>query len=252
MTAKESQIVVINEELNRELADPKVVSALIATTFRKFDATLMKQAIMEGMIRGFSFKDFLQKNVYALPFGEGYSLITSIDYNRKIGMRSGVVGVKAPIYETEKSEDGTTKIISCTVTVQRMVNGYVGDYTATVYFDEYYKAGKTWDGKYTPSMWDTKPRTMIAKVAEMHAYRKACPEELAQSYIEEEMPSDSSIIAGRANEAIRDAKTLSMGNLMKNGKEKEANHGAEDQSANGPTDAEGTQVGTESGEPTIE
>jgi hypothetical protein len=29
--------------------------------------------------------------------------------------------------------------------------------------------------------------TMIAKVAEMHALRKACPEELAKSYIEEEM-----------------------------------------------------------------
>ena len=35
-----------------------------------------------------------------------------------------------------------------------------------------------------------KPRTMISKVAEMHALRMACPEELAQSYVEEEVEAE--------------------------------------------------------------
>jgi len=124
------------------------------------------------MTRGFEFKDFLEKNVYAIPFKESYSLVTSIDYARKIGMRSGVVGVSAPIYEMDGSN-----ILSCTITVKRKVGEYIGDYTATAFFSEY-NTGR--------NQWATKPRTMIAKVAEMHALRKACPEELSQAYSEEE------------------------------------------------------------------
>src|SRR4030042_5304087 len=140
----------------------------------------MKQAITEGMIRGFKFKDFLDKNVYAIPYSSGYSLVTSVDYARKVAQNSGLVGKNEPVFET----DGD-KIVSCSVTVQKKskIDGYVGDFTAKVYFSEYYKAGKNG----YPSLWDTKPRTMIAKVAEMHALRMACPEELAKAYVEEEI-----------------------------------------------------------------
>lgn len=166
----------INEEINVELT-ADVSKALLATTFKGLQPTVMKQAMMEGMMRGFTFKDFLEKNVYAIPYSNGYSLITSVDYARKIGMRSGVVGVSAPVYEM----DGD-KILSCTVTVKRKVADTVGEYSATVYFAEY-DTGR--------NLWKTKPRTMIAKVAEMHAFRKACPEELSQAYTEEEMVKET-------------------------------------------------------------
>lgn len=175
----------INNEINTEIAKQDVQKALLATTFKGLTFNSMKQALMEGMMRGYKFKDFLEKNVYAIPFRDGYSLITSVDYARKVGMKSGIVGVSAPTYET----DGE-KIISCTVTVKRKIDSYIGEYTATVYFAEYYKGG--YNGK--PSLWDTKPRTMIAKVAEMHALRKACPEELAQAYVEEEMQKETVVI----------------------------------------------------------
>ena len=129
--------------------------------------------MFEGMTRGFTFKNFLEKDVYAIPFKDRYSLITSIDYARKLGMRSGVVGKSEPTIE---EKDGN--VISCTVTIKRKVNDYVGDYTAKVYFDEY-NTGK--------NLWLTKPRTMICKVAEMHALRSACPEEMDKVYVEEEM-----------------------------------------------------------------
>lgn len=181
---KESQIAVINAEINRELMDPAVGRALLATTFKGLNAVSMKMAIMEGMVRGFKFKDFLEKNVYAIPFKDGYALVTSIDRARKIGAKSGVVGIKKPQYVMDKFLPD--KIVSCEVTVQKRVGGYVGDYTAEVFFDEYYKPGRNnW-----PSLWDTKPRTMISKVAEMHALRKACPEELSQAYTEEEFDAD--------------------------------------------------------------
>lgn len=168
---------VINKEINSQLADKDVHKTLLATTFKGFEAVKMKQAIMEGMIRGFTFKDFLEKNVYAISYGNSYSLITSIDYARKIAMRSGLAGKSEPKY----TEDEKGNILTCTVTVKRNVNGVIGDYTATVYFKEY---------TTNKNLWTSKPRTMIAKVAEMHALRSAFPEEMAQQYVEEEMESE--------------------------------------------------------------
>lgn len=177
-----TNIIEIKAELTKQLS-PEILTALVATTFKGLAPENVKRAMLEGMMRGFKFDDFLQKNVYAIPFKDSYSLVTSIDYARKIGMRSGIVGTSAPEY-TEK--DG--QVISCTVTVKRKVGEYIGDYSATVFFSEY-NTGR--------NQWVTKPRTMIAKVAEMHALRKACPEELSQSYTEEEMevPKDKEVLS---------------------------------------------------------
>ncbi|MBP6980102.1 recombinase RecT [Candidatus Curtissbacteria bacterium] len=171
-------IVAIKAEINSQLKNKETLDSLLAITFKGLTPELAKRAMLEAMMRGFEFKSFLQKDVYALPFKnrkEGtttYSLVTSVDYARKVGMRSGVVGKSAPTYE---EKDG--KIVSCTITVKRKVDEYVGDYSATVFFDEYTTGER---------LWASKPRTMIAKVAEMHALRMACPEELSQTYIEEE------------------------------------------------------------------
>lgn len=173
-----STVALINDEINRELADPKAAAALLATTFKGLSPENMKQAITEGMIRGFSFKDFLEKKVYAIPYSNSYSLVTSIDHARVRAMRAGIIGKSAPQYEFD--EDGN--VISCSVTVKRMVGDAIGEFTATVYFDEY---------TTNKNLWASKPRTMIAKVAEMHALRMACPEELAQSYVEEEFASET-------------------------------------------------------------
>lgn len=165
----------LNKEINSEMTNEQVQKALIATTFKGFDVIKMKQAMLEGMLRGFTFKDFLEKNVYAISYGNAYSLITSIDYARKLGMRNGVVGKSAPKFE----HDDQGKIISCEITIKRSgTNGHIGEYSALVYFIEY-TTGK--------NLWTSKPHTMIAKVAEMHALRMACPEELSQAYVEEEM-----------------------------------------------------------------
>lgn len=184
---KKLELTKINEEINIQLKDKAVVATLMATVFKGLTPIAMKQAIMEGVIRGFIFKDFLEKNVYAIPFGTGYSLVTSIDYARKIGMRSGVVGKSEPIY----TEDEKGDIITCLITIKKTTSGIVGDFTAKVYFSEY-NTGK--------NLWQKKPRTMIAKVAEMHALRMACPEELAKAYIEEEMEKEVIEIDGDISE----------------------------------------------------
>lgn len=172
-TPQKTQLEVINIEIANELKSPETAKQLLTTTFKGLNEQSMKQAILEGMIRGFTFKDFLQKNVYAIPFGQAYSLVTSIEHARKLGARGGVNGKSAPTYV----EDESGNIISCSVTVFKK-GGHEGGYTATVYFKEY-STGK--------NLWVSKPRTMIAKVAEMHALRMACPEEMQQIYVSEEM-----------------------------------------------------------------
>lgn len=187
----------IKNDVVKQLADKQTLGILVATTFKGLSEDNVRRAMVEGYMRGFKFEDFLQKNVYAIPFSGGYSLVASIDYARKVGMRSGVVGTSAPTYQ---EKDGV--IISCTITVKRKVGEYVGEYSATVYMNEY-NTGK--------NQWASKPRTMLAKVAEMHALRKACPEELSQSYAEEEMEiaKDKPVVATTEFEdKLKSAKTV--------------------------------------------
>lgn len=175
---KESQLQLVEKEFKRELkVNQEALKALLQTTFKGLTGETMQKAIFEGMLRGYTFKDFLQKDVYAIPYGNNYSLVNSIDYSRKIAMRSGLAGKSEPQFK--ELENG--KIVSCTITVKRNVEGVIGDYTATVFFDEY-DTGR--------NLWQTKPHTMLAKVAEMHALRSAFPEEMAKQFIPEEMQKE--------------------------------------------------------------
>ena len=176
---KQNQLSLVEKEFQKELkVNNKALNALLQTTFKNFTPELMQKAIFEGMMRGFTFKDFLQKDVYAIPYGNNYSLVSSIDFSRKIAMRSGLAGKSEPKY----TYDGQKNLESCTITIKRNVDGIIGDYTATVFFNEY-STGK--------NLWQTKPHTMIAKVAEMHALRSAFPEEMTKQYITEEMQKGS-------------------------------------------------------------
>lgn len=179
---QESKVALIKSEINKQLGDAETLKSLLDTTFKGLEAPVAKRAMLEGMLRGFTFQDFLERNVYAIPYSNSYSLVTSIDHSRKIGAKSGIVGVDEPRYEYNVDSHSDYPI-SCSMTVhKRFPDGYVGDFTATVFFKEY-STGK--------NLWTSKPRTMIAKVAEMHALRKACPEELAQSYVEEEIQRET-------------------------------------------------------------
>lgn len=178
----------VSQEIKVELSNESVSRALIATTFKGLTQVLMKQALMEGMLRGFSFQEFMQRDVYALPFngkgGATYSIVTSIDFARKIASRTGqYFGKSAPKFEVNEEQG---QIISCEITVKKLINGQCGEFSALVYFNEY-------DGKR--NLWLSKPRTMIAKVAEMHALRMAFPEEMAKLYVEEEFDKPSRISA---------------------------------------------------------
>lgn len=179
-----NQIIEYKKEIQSLVSNQQIFKNLLDITFQGLSKENALTAMLEGRMVGYTIQNFLQKDVYAIPFKAGYSLVTSIDYARKIGQKEGVVGVSAPKYV---ENDG--KIISCEITVKKLVQGVTGEFSALVYFDEYYKPNK-----YGNSLWDTKPRTMIAKVAEMHALRKACPEELNKAYIEEEYVRERQVV----------------------------------------------------------
>lgn len=171
---QELSVKTLNQTIEAQLSEKETVQALVTTIFKDFQLPLMKQALLEGMMRGFSFKNFLDKDVYAIKYGNNYSLVSSIDYSRKIAMQTGeYAGKTEPLYE----DDANGRPKTCSVTVKRLKNGQVFDFSAKVYVSEYTTA---------KNQWAIRPRTMIAKVAEQHALRMAFPEELSKAYIEEE------------------------------------------------------------------
>lgn len=104
---------------------------------------------------------------------EKVSYVTSIDGYRIIAHRTGMFdGIDEPIYTYDKNG----ALESCTVKLYRKDSEHA--FSATVDFKEY-NAGR--------NLWLTMPKTMLAKVAEAHALRKAFPQDLSGVYTQDEM-----------------------------------------------------------------
>lgn len=195
MTQSTTSITEFRNEIQTEVMSKKeVFNALANNTFKGLDATNIPLALLDGMMRGYTIKDFMVKKIYATPFWNGklqkqeYALVQSIADVRTIAMKAGQTGKSEPKYTY--TNDGN-EILSCSVTVWKR-SGDDRGYTATVFFKEYEKpAYKTKEGKEIAGMWQTKPHTMIAKVAEMAVLRMAFPEALADAYIEEEFDKEA-------------------------------------------------------------
>lgn len=128
----------------------------------------------------------IHRNVKEKEFGKDVwkqkmSIQTSIDGFRVIAERSGdYAGQDEPIF----TEEGN-KLISCKVAVYRFRNDM--RYPAAVgvaYWSEYVQT----DNEGRPSgLWKKMPHTMLAKVAEALALRKAYPQDLSGLYTSDEM-----------------------------------------------------------------
>ena len=58
----------IKAEINTELANKETLAVLVDTTFKGLNPQNVKRAIFEGMIRGFTFKDFPRKKRLCYSF----------------------------------------------------------------------------------------------------------------------------------------------------------------------------------------
>lgn len=122
--------------------------------------------------------DPLTRQIYAIKRAGRMTIQTSIDGFRVIAERSGTyAGQDEPVWV----DDEKGKPIKCTVTVYRFApNGQ--RYPAGVgvaHFNEYYPNPM--------NLQKTMPHTMIAKVAEALALRKAFPQDLSGLYTNDEM-----------------------------------------------------------------
>ena len=125
----------------------------------------------------------LTRQIYAIKRAGKMTIQTSIDGFRVIAERSGsYAGQDEPVWEDD--EKGLP--IKCTVKVYRFTPNFEQRYCAGVgvaFFKEYYPS---------PIMLQkTMPHTMIAKVAEALALRKAFPQDLSGLYTSDEI-SDTS------------------------------------------------------------
>ena len=119
--------------------------------------------------------DPLMRQLYFIKYGNNVSYVTSIDGYRIVAHRTNeFAGVNEPVYSYDKNE----KLTHCSISVYKFVGGIKCAFTAKVKFSEY-NTGK--------NMWSKIPETMIAKVAEAHALRKAFPQDLSGIYTTDEM-----------------------------------------------------------------
>lgn len=116
-----------------------------------------------------------------------YTIQTGIDGYRLIADRTGQY---AGSDESWVEKDG--RPTSSTVTVHKVVNGVVCNFTATAHWDEYVQTGK--EGK-PMGLWAKMPHRMLAKCAEALALRKAFPQDLSGLYTAEEMSQADNVPA---------------------------------------------------------
>lgn len=129
--------------------------------------------------------DPFAKQIYMVGRWDGranatrYTIQTGIDGYRLIAERTGKY---AGSDESWVEQDG--KPVSATVTVRKIVDGQVCNFSATARIEEYVQTGK--DGK-PMGLWAKMPHRMLAKCAEALALRKAFPQDLSGLYTAEEM-----------------------------------------------------------------
>ena len=125
--------------------------------------------------------DPLSRQIYFIKRSGKMTIQTGIDGFRAVADRTGqYVGSSDPVFE----ENGEIPS-KATVTVNKVVGGIVGNFTATARWEEYFP------GEAQGFMWNKMPHTMLGKCAEALALRKAFPAQLSGLYTDHEMDQAS-------------------------------------------------------------
>ncbi|MBV8884505.1 MAG: phage recombination protein Bet [Chroococcidiopsidaceae cyanobacterium CP_BM_RX_35] len=123
--------------------------------------------------------DPFARQIYAIKRKGKMTIQIGIDGYRVIADRTGRY---APGREPAFSYDDESKLKSATAYVKKLVGNTWHEVAATAHWDEFYPG----DGEIG-FMWRRMPHTLLAKVAECQALRRAFPAELSGLYSNEEM-----------------------------------------------------------------
>lgn len=119
----------------------------------------------------------LDKLIHFTKRSGKYTPVTSIDFMRIQAANTGeCLGISDPVFVAGPK---SPEEFAATVTVKRIVQGQVAEFTATARWSEY-KPDQAF-------MWQKMPHTMLGKCAEALALRKGFPKQLAGLYAREEM-----------------------------------------------------------------
>ncbi|HVA97665.1 MAG TPA: phage recombination protein Bet [Bacteroidia bacterium] len=147
--------------------------------------------------------DPLTRQIYFVKRGDKVTIQTSIDGFRIIAERSGFyAGQDAPEFITKNN-----RLYKCSVSVYRFNPETNERYKAAVgvaYWEEYCP------DKGLDFMWNKMPHTMLSKVAEALALRKAFPQDLSGLYSSEEMEQSSNQQFGGVEKQVEDVKSNSV------------------------------------------
>lgn len=154
--------------------------------------------------------DPLQKPVHIVPMWDSFAgemrdvIMPGIGLYRVQAARAGCVGISEPEFgpevtrefpaensynkykKKEETKDAFTLTYPawCKVTVKRVVNGIVSEFTAVERWTENYATASK-DSAHPNAMWQKRPYAQLAKCAEAQALRKGFPEIGSQPTAEE-------------------------------------------------------------------
>jgi phage recombination protein Bet len=141
--------------------------------------------------------DPVARQIYAVKYrdrktgDQNMSILTSIDGYRSVAARSGQLdGIDEPVFGPEVEADGGKYPEWARVTVYR--RGAAHGFTATVRWKEYRGVRENQLTRF----WAQMPYTMLGKVAESHALRKAFAADLSGVYTEDEMAQAENRLPG--------------------------------------------------------
>jgi hypothetical protein len=169
-----NQALKVIDQVDELIKDKKIFDI-----FPNSSLEIIRPALIDAFMLGFSLDDFAKKDIYILEgsLTSRYNIVVSVDYCRKMALAWGLVEIGQPLYEYNSNKE----LEACSIKIKRRVGGEILTITSRVFFSDYNKG---------TGLWLSKPFIMLAKVCEVSAYRKAFPELLSKIYIEEEFEKE--------------------------------------------------------------
>lgn len=170
--------------------NPETLNSYMAAMGLASKLTESEKTQFVELAKAFNLNPFTRE-IYAIKYGNNFSLVIGYEVYLKRAERNGDLAGWSTRFE---KEDNDTK---CIITIHR--KSWSQPLIHEVYLSEYHQKN---------SMWNTKTKTMLRKVAICQGFRMAFPDELGgMPYGEEELPQAREVVE-IAHEVVENTEEL--------------------------------------------